>query len=60
MHRFDRLGVQIDYPMGVLMIQYSSDSFSVVDVKSKQHLDPTLMEMKDYVLANPLKLSSKG
>jgi len=45
-HRLARLGVQlVDSTKGGFMVHHSSES-SFVDVKSKKHLDPILMESK--------------
>ena len=49
--RLARLGVQlIDFPKGGFTVQHISDSSLVVDVKSKQHLEPILIELKEFVL----------
>ena len=50
-HRLARLGVRLkDSPNGGFMVHHNSDSSLVVEVKSKQHLDPLLMELKESVL----------
>ena len=50
-HRFARLGVRLeDSPNGGFMVHHNSDSSLVVEVKSKQHLDPLLMELKESIL----------
>ena len=52
-HRLSWLGVHlVDSPKGGVMIQYSFESSLVVDVKVKQHLDPILIDLKDFVLGN--------
>ena len=33
------------------MVRHNSESSSVVEMKSKQHLDPLLMELKESVLS---------
>ena len=44
-HRLPRLGLWLeDSPNGGFMIHHNSDSSLVVEVKSKYHLDPLLME----------------
>ncbi|TMW91393.1 hypothetical protein EJD97_014396 [Solanum chilense] len=48
-HRLARLGVPLeDYPNGGFIVHHKSQSSLVVDVKTKKHLDPILMEFKDY------------
>ena len=43
-HRLARLGVMLeDSPIGYFMVHHNSKSSLVVQVKSKQHLDPLLM-----------------
>ena len=39
-----------DSPDGGFMVHHNSESSLVVEVKSKQHLDQTLMELKESVL----------
>ena len=52
-HRLTRLSVRLeDSPNGGFMIHYNSESSFVVEVKSKQHLDQPLMELKESVLGN--------
>ncbi|WMV24573.1 hypothetical protein MTR67_017958 [Solanum verrucosum] len=47
-HRLARLGVQlVDSTKGGVMVHHGSESSFVVDVKSKQSLDPILMELKE-------------
>ncbi|XP_069148206.1 uncharacterized protein [Solanum lycopersicum] len=51
-HQLTRLGVQlVDTPSKGVSVHSSSESSFVVDVKSKKHLDPILMELKDSVLS---------
>ncbi|XP_069147980.1 uncharacterized protein [Solanum lycopersicum] len=46
-HRLARLGIQIeDSPIGGIVVHHNSESSLVVKVKSKQHLDQPLMELK--------------
>ncbi|KAH0661560.1 hypothetical protein KY284_026491 [Solanum tuberosum] len=53
-HRLARLGVRLeDSPKGGVMVRHNSES-SVVDVKSKQHLDPILTKLKESVLNKAL------
>lgn len=50
-HRFARLGVQIvDFLEGSFTVHSGFESSFVVDVKSKQGLDPILIELKELVL----------
>lgn len=42
------------------MIQHSSESFLDFDGKFKQHLDPVLMELKDFILGKSIKHFSQG
>ncbi|WMV58604.1 hypothetical protein MTR67_051989 [Solanum verrucosum] len=50
-HRFARLGVQrVDSTKGGVMVHHGSESSLVVDVKSKEGLDPILMDLKESVL----------
>ena len=49
-HRLARLGVRLeDSPNGGFMFHHDSESSFVVEVKSKQHLDQPLMELKELV-----------
>ena len=51
-HQLARLGVRVvDTPSCSVSINSSSESSFFVDVKSKQHLNWLLMEMKDLVLS---------
>ena len=46
-HRLDRLGVWLeDPPNGGFMVYNNFKSSLVFEVKSKQHLDPLLIELK--------------
>ena len=46
-HSLARLGVRLDDSQKVgVMICHNSNTFVIIDVKSKQHLDPILMEFK--------------
>ena len=50
-HRFAHLGVRIeDSPNSSVVVNHNIESSLVVEVKSKQHLDPQLMELKKSVL----------
>ncbi|WMV29153.1 hypothetical protein MTR67_022538 [Solanum verrucosum] len=59
-HRLARLGVQlVDSTKGGFMVHHSSESSVVVDVKSKQHLDPILMKLKESVLNKSVEAFSQ-
>ena len=48
-----RLGVRIEDSLnGGVVVYHNSESFFVVDMKSKKQLDPLLMELKELVLWN--------
>ena len=50
-HMFARLGVQIESsPNGGVVLHHNSTSSLVIEVKSNQHLDPLLLELKESVL----------
>ena len=50
-HRLTWLGVWLeDSPKGGFIVHHNSESSLVVEVKSKQHLDSLLMELKESVL----------
>ena len=50
-HRLARLVVRLEgSPSGGFMVHHNSESSLVVEVKSKKHLDPLLMELKESVL----------
>ncbi|TMX00361.1 hypothetical protein EJD97_000964 [Solanum chilense] len=50
-NRLARLGVRLeDSPNGGFMVHHNSESSLVVEVKSKQHLHKSLMELKESVL----------
>ena len=52
-HRLARLGVRLeDSPNGDFILHHNSDSSLVVELKSKQHIDQPLIEMKESVLRN--------
>ncbi|WMV58518.1 hypothetical protein MTR67_051903 [Solanum verrucosum] len=60
-HRLARLGVQlVDSTKGGFMIHHSCESSFVVDVQSKQHLNPIFMELKELVLNKSIKIFSQG
>ena len=49
-HRLARLGVRLESSSdGGAIIHHNSESFLMVEVKSKQHLDLALMELKESV-----------
>ncbi|KAH0642123.1 hypothetical protein KY290_035222 [Solanum tuberosum] len=59
-HRLARLGVQIvDSTKGGVMVHNGSESSFLVDVKSKQGLDPILMELKYLVLNTSVEAFSQ-
>ena len=50
-HRLARFGLRFEYsPNGGLVVHHNFRSYLVVEVKSKQHLDQSLMELKKLVL----------
>ena len=50
-HRLARLGVRLEgYLNGGFMVHHNSESSLVGEVKSKQHLNQQLMELKESVL----------
>ncbi|WMV46373.1 hypothetical protein MTR67_039758, partial [Solanum verrucosum] len=60
-HRLARLGVQlVDSPKGGFTVHNSSELSFVVDVKSKQYLDPILIVSKESVLGKSVKTFSQG
>ena len=60
-HRLPRLGVKlVDSTKGGVMIHHSSESSFVVDVKSKQHLDPILMKLEESVLEKSVEAFYQG
>ncbi|WMV45594.1 hypothetical protein MTR67_038979 [Solanum verrucosum] len=60
-HRLTRLGVQLrDSSKGGFMFHHCSESSLVVEVKSKQPLDTTLMDLKQSVLDKSVEAFSQG
>ena len=60
-HLLFRLGVRLeDSPNGGFMVNYNSESSLVVEVKSKKHLVPLLMELKKSVLIKFNESFSQG
>ena len=56
-----RLGVWIEgSPNGGVVVHHKFDSSWMVEVNSKQHLDPLLMELKELVLGKMNKSFSQG
>ena len=50
-HRLDRLGFRLkDSQNGDFMVHNTFDSYLVVQVQSKQHLDPKLRDLKKSIL----------
>lgn len=61
MHSLSRLGVRlIDSQNEGLMVQHSSESSLLFYVKSKQHLDSILMELKESVPGKFVEVFSEG
>ncbi|WMV37382.1 hypothetical protein MTR67_030767 [Solanum verrucosum] len=60
-HRLSRLGARlVDSTKGGVMVHNGLESSFVGDVKAKQGLDPTLMELKEVVLKNYVDVFSQG
>ena len=60
-HRLARLGVKLLGTMeGGMLVQNGSESSLLVDVKSKQDLDPSLVELKRLVDEKKIEVFSKG
>ena len=60
-HRLARLGVKLLGNIdGGMLVQNGSESSLIVDVKSKQDLDPTLLELKKLVDEKKIEVFSKG
>ncbi|XP_069145940.1 uncharacterized protein [Solanum lycopersicum] len=60
-HRLARLGVRLEESSkGGFMVRHNSDSCLVLYVKSKQHLDPLFMELKESVLNKNNESFSQG
>ena len=52
-HRLARMGVQLeDSSKGGVMVLHNFESSLVVEVKSKQHPDPLLINLRELVLSN--------
>ena len=52
-HMLARLGVRIEYSLnGGVVVYHNSESSLVVEVKSKKHLNPLLIELKELDLWN--------
>ncbi|WMV41068.1 hypothetical protein MTR67_034453 [Solanum verrucosum] len=61
LHRLTRLGVRlVDSAKGGVMVHKGSKLSFVADVKAKQCLDPTLVEMKEAVLRKSVEAFSQG
>jgi len=59
--RLARLGVQlVDSTKGGVLVHNGSESSFVMDVKSKQDLDPMLMKLKDSVLNKSIEAFFQG
>ncbi|WMV32887.1 hypothetical protein MTR67_026272 [Solanum verrucosum] len=60
-HRLARLGVQlVDSTKGGIMVHNCSESSIVADVKAKQCIDTTLVELKEEVVKNSTEAFSQG
>ena len=60
-HRLARLGVQfVGSTKGGVVVHHSFESSFVVDVKSKQHIDLILMELKESVLNKSIEAFFQG
>ena len=60
-HRLPRLVVRLEDSLnGDFMVQHDYESYLVVEVKSKQHLDPLFMELKESVLGKLNKSFPQG
>ena len=60
-HMLARLGVRLeDAPNGCFMVHHNSKSSSMVEMKSKHHLDQPLMELKESVLSKRNETFSLG
>lgn len=60
-HRLDRLGFQlVDSTKGGVMIHNGFESSFVMDVKSKQGLNPILVKLKEVVLKKSVEAFLKG
>ena len=55
-HRLDRFLRLDDSPNGGFLVHYNSESSLVVDMKSKQHLDQTLIELVS-LLSSGIRIS---
>ena len=52
-HSLTRLSIRFEYyPNGGFVVHHNFESLLVVEVKSKQHLDKSLMEFKELVFVN--------
>ena len=59
--RLVRLGVRLEDSLScIFMVHHNSESSLVIEVKSKQHLDKSLMELKESVLGKLNKAFSLG
>ena len=60
-HRLACLSVRFEgSPNGDVAVHHNSESSLVVEVKSKQHLDPLLMESKESILGKLNESFSQG
>ena len=59
-HRLSRFSVWLeDSPNGCFVVHHNSKLSLVLEVKSKQYLDPLLMELKESILSNMNELFSQ-
>ena len=60
-HKLARLDVRLEnFPNGDFVVKNNSDSSLVVEVKSKQHLDPLSIELKKSLLSKLTESFSRG
>ena len=60
-YRFARLGVRLeDSPKSGFVVFKNSESSLVIGVKSKQHLNPLLMELKETIFTKSNESFSQG
>lgn len=60
-HRLDKLGIRLeDSQKGDFMVNHKFDSSFLVEMKSKQHINPLFMVLKELVLRKSNESFSKG
>ena len=61
MHKLARLRIQLLHsPKGGFTLHKGSESSFFEDVKSKNHLDPILMDLKEFLLGKSFEAFSKS